>query len=114
VVPSGAPADERYEHRHDWRIGGASHDNHLKVSSGGTASNPMVHWGELRQLMAGTTSTVGATSGRPGLMRNLDNFANIEGLFATSQTVNSETFPLGDQSGTELTTGCGPASTRPP
>jgi large repetitive protein len=107
VVPSGAPADERYEHRHDWRIGGASHDNHLKVSSGGTASNPMVHWGELRQLMAGTTSTVGATSGRPGLMRNLDNFANIEGLFATSQTVNSETFPLGDQSGTELTTGCG-------
>ena len=107
VVPNGAPQDERYENRQDWRIGGASHDNHLKISSGGTASAANIHWGELRQLMAGTTSTVGATAGRPGLMRNLDNFNNIEGLYSASQAVNSETFPLNDQSGTELTSSCG-------
>lgn len=106
VVPASLPQDERYEHRHDWRIGGASHDNHNKVSSGGTASTAMVHWGELRQLMSGTTSIVGATDGRPGLLRNLDSTANQESLYAAAQKVNSETFPLGDQSGLELTSGC--------
>ena len=107
VVPAGKPADERYEHRHDWRIGGASHDNHTKVSSGGTATNFMVQWAELRQLMSGTTAIVGATDGRPGLLRNLDSANNQEGLYSGTQRVNSETFPLGDQSGAEITSGCG-------
>ena len=105
----GAPAagsDERYEHRHDWRVGGASHDGHTKVSSGGTASSAMIRWGELRQVMSGTTSIVGATNGQLGMLRNLDTSTNQEGLGEGAKGVSSDTFPLGDNAGAELATGC--------
>ena len=103
--PYSTTSDERYEHRHDWRVGGAAHDGHTKISSGGTATTAMVQWAELRQVMSGTTSIVGATSGVPGMLRNLDTTTNREGLPGGS--VNSETFPLNDQSGSELKSGCG-------
>ncbi len=112
-VPYVAPAanvNERYEHRHDWRVGGAAHDNHLKISnqSGITAAN--LRWAEVRQVMSGTTSVITAAQfsavGNGGMLRNLDaNSAGQEGL--GEGQVNSQTFPLGDTAGAELTTGCG-------
>jgi cysteine-rich repeat protein len=107
-VASAANVDERYEHRHDWRVGGASHDNHTKISTGGTATNDMIRWGELRHLMGGTTSMVGATfsaTGNQGLLRNLDTSAAGQ-LGLNGGTLDSQTFPLHDQAGLELTSGC--------
>ncbi len=109
-VASPANADERYEHRNDWRVGGASHDNHTAISSGGTATSNQTRWAELRQLMSGTTSIVGATysgTGDQGLLRNLDTSnAGQLGLGEGASGIDSQTFPLHDQSGLELTSGC--------
>lgn len=91
---------ERYEQRHDWRVGARGHSQ-LSVTGG--ASNNQLLWSELRQVIAGTTS--GSTSGgRPGLLRNLDNATN-QGLGLTPH--RRDTFPLGDSNGTQLSTGCG-------
>ncbi len=87
-VPTAATADERYEHRHDWRVGGTSHDNHTKISN-----------------QSGITAAQFSTAGNGGMLRNLDSTGGQEGLGEGS--VNSQTFPLGDTSGAELTTGCG-------
>ncbi len=98
--------DERYEHRHDWRNG---NDGHTKVNNGGNATNAQIRWAELRNVMAGTTSTVGATyttNGNSGLLRNLDTSAAGQ-LGLAGGTVVSDTFPLGDTAGGELTSGCG-------
>ncbi len=99
--------DERYEHRHDWRKG---NDGHTLLSSGGNAKNSEIRWAEIRQLMSGTTSVVGATYsavGNQGFLRNLDAPpAGQEGLDAGVAAVNSDTFPLGDSSGLELSQGC--------
>lgn len=97
--------EERYEHRHDWRRG---NDGHTAINSGGNATNGQIRWAEVRQLMAGTTSIVGATynAGNQGLLRNLDTTAaGQEGL--NGGTINSDTFPLNDTAGGELTSGCG-------
>ena len=105
----GNPAigtDERYEHRHDWRV---ANDGHTRVNNGGNATNAQIRWAELRNIMAGTTSTVGATYsavGNVGLMRNLDTSAAGQ-LGLGAGVVNSDTFPLSDTSGLELTSGCG-------
>ena len=100
---------ERYEHRHDWRI---PNNGHTKISSG-TTSNiaTQIRWAELRQVMAGTTAIVGATfssTGNPGMLRNLDaNPSGQLGTLAGTSGINSDTFPLKDTSGLELTSGCG-------
>lgn len=97
--------DERYEHRHDWRRG---QDGHTAVNNGGNASNAQIRWAEVRQVMSGTTSVVGATYstiGNQGLLRNLDS-AGPGQLGINGGTVNSDTFPLGDSGGQELTTSC--------
>lgn len=105
----GNPAigtDERYEHRHDWRT---ANDGHTRINNGGNATNAQIRWAELRGVMAGTTSTVGATytaNGNSGLLRNLDTSAAGQ-LGLNGGTVNSDTFPLGDSSGVELVSGCG-------
>ncbi len=102
-VAAAANVDERFEHRHDWRKG---LNGHTLVNNGGNATNAQVRWAELRQVMSGTTSIVGATytvNGNGGLLRNLDS-SGQEGLGAGS--VSSDTFPLGDSAGTKLTSGC--------
>ncbi|AKJ04179.1 Metal dependent amidohydrolase [Archangium gephyra] len=111
ITYQGAPysgfTSERYEHRHDWRIG---KDGHTKIPSS-TSSGAAIRWAELRQVMAGTTSIAGS-GGQNGLLRNLDkpststSGGNQEGLGAGASGLNYETFPLGDSSGTELTSGC--------
>ena len=105
---------ERYEHRHDWRVGGASHAGHHQLTNPATAL-ATTQWAELRQVMAGTTSIAGA-GGTSGLLRNLDGVstappaypaaANQEGLGAGAHGVNYQTFPLGDANGVEYTSGC--------
>ena len=98
---------ERYEHRHDWRIG---RDGHTRVNNGGNASNLQQRWAELRQIMSGTTTIVGATytaNANAGLLRNLDTGpTGQQGMLTGSTGINSDTFPLDDTDGRELTSGC--------
>ncbi len=99
---------ERYEHRHDWRTGNGGH---TRIASGMSNIATQIRWAELRQVMSGTTTIVGATyssTGNPGMLRNLDaSAAGQLGAIAGSTGVDSDTFPLGDTAGVELTTGCG-------
>ncbi|MEO8845994.1 MAG: amidohydrolase family protein [Kofleriaceae bacterium] len=91
---------ERYDDRQQWRKGG---NGHTKITSAGSATSAQVSWGELRFLMGGATSIVGS-GGQKGLLRNLDQAANLEGL--TKKAVTFDTFPLDDGSGTQRTTDC--------
>ena len=97
--PPLADSGERYEQRSDWRLGLRGHTK-LDVRGGATAVQQI--WIELRGVMAGTTSTIGA-AGTPGLLRNLDRGLD-EGL--NHQAASYDTFPLGDLDGTQLTSGC--------
>ncbi len=90
---------ERYTHRHEWRTG-ANSKPEIKYKSG--APKDAVLGAELRFLMGGVTSAISA-GGQKGLLRNLDT-SNKEGLAA--QTVDSDTFPLNDASGTLKDSGC--------
>jgi cytosine/adenosine deaminase-related metal-dependent hydrolase len=92
---------ERYEQRHDWREG---QRGHTKISVKGGATPQQIQWAELRFLMGGATSIVGSGSA-PGLLRNLDKAADEMGL--NHPAVDFQTFPLGDSSGTQLSSGCG-------
>ncbi len=91
---------ERYDDRQQWRKGNGGH---MKITSAGAATTSQVQWGELRFLMGGATSIVGS-GGQKGLLRNLDQAANMEGL--TKKAVNFDTFPLDDSSGTQRTGDC--------
>ncbi|WP_426756962.1 lamin tail domain-containing protein [Myxococcus sp. Y35] len=95
--------EERYEHRHEWRTG---RNGHTRINSPQASAADNVRWGELRQMMAGATSMAGA-GGQAGLLRNVDvnNTALQEGL--GEGVVDSDTFPLGDSSGTMIASGCG-------
>jgi cysteine-rich repeat protein len=95
-----ADSGERYEQRHDWRQGKRGH---TKITTPGGATADQVHWGEVRFLMGGATSTIGS-GGQSGLLRNLDQAANEEG--AGKPAVDNNTFPLGDSNGTQLSSGC--------
>ncbi|MEO8875130.1 MAG: amidohydrolase family protein, partial [Polyangiaceae bacterium] len=90
----------RYEDRQQWRIGAT---NRPKIPAAGSATADQVSWGELRFLMGGATSIVGS-GGQKGLLRNLDQAANEEGLAKTA--VKFDTFPLDDTSGTKRTGDC--------
>lgn len=90
----------RYDDRQQWRKG---LDGKAKISSAGSATADQIKWGELRFLMGGATSIVGS-GGQPGLLRNLDQAANEEGL--NQKAVNFDTFPLDDSSGTRRTGDC--------
>ena len=91
---------ERYDDRQQWREG---LDGHKKIPAPGSATADQIRWGELRFLMGGATSIVGS-GGQPGLLRNLDIAADMEGL--TKKAVDFDTFPLDDASGTRRTGDC--------
>ncbi len=116
--------DERYEHRHDWRVGGSAHEGHNRIddwacpNNGSCDSGAVQRWAELRQVMAGTTSVAGS-GGTAGLLRNLDRAntgtgANQEGLGVGLDGALYDTFPLGDSGGAELTSGCAYPAIRSP
>ena len=91
--------DERYEHRHDWRLGIRGH-NDIPYKS--KASEAEKVWGELRHVLSGVTSMAG--SGQAGgFVRNLDK-PGQEGL--EKPPLYYSTFPLGDASGKLLSQGC--------
>lgn len=101
AAPATHPTN-RYNHRHEWRLGVAGDPKRPKIPVSGNNNTAAQQWGELRQVLAGTTSLVGA-GGPKGLLRNLDTTAQ-EGL--TQPPVDSDTFPLGDSDGLRLTGGC--------
>lgn len=92
---------ERYDHRHDWRLGLRGHTEINTPSS--TSSTAGRSWAELRHLIAGTTSMVGSGSA-PLFVRNLDSTTNQDGL--GEEPIDNSTFPLGDASGTLLVGSC--------
>lgn len=97
------PADwgeERFEHRHQWRLG---LDGHTKIPYEPAEGNEQIAWGELRQVLSGTTSMAGE-GGVPGLVRNLE----IEALNRSVDQPSAFTtiFPLGDANGTMRDDGC--------
>ncbi|HOW52088.1 MAG TPA: thrombospondin type 3 repeat-containing protein [bacterium] len=92
---------ERFDHRHDWRTGARDHTE-LSVSGGATAVQKQ--WGELRNVMAGSTVIAGS-GGADGFLRNVDqSFFDPEGMKRAD--VRYETFPLGDANGTLLSSSC--------
>jgi imidazolonepropionase-like amidohydrolase len=97
--PIGQGVD-RYEHRHDWRIGQHGHDD---LPYNDEASNNVVAAAELRFVMSGATSAASA-GGRMGLLRNLGNSDQLEGLPVRSAF--SDTFPLDDANGVTHEMGC--------
>lgn len=99
----GTHATNRYNHRHEWRLGVSGDPKRPKLSVPGGNNGSAQQWGELRQLMGGTTSLVGSGSGK-GVLRNLDN-SSQEGL--NEKPVDFDTFPLGDSGGERLVAGCG-------
>ena len=95
------PTTERYDHRHEWRTG---KNGKTKVKYAGSSYNSVsLAWGELRMVLGGATSIMAASSGATKLARNLD--GKTEGL--STSAVTDTTFPLGDTSGTLITSGCG-------
>ncbi|MGD0528157.1 MAG: amidohydrolase family protein [Polyangiaceae bacterium] len=95
----------RWQHRNEWRTG-ADGGPEITPSPASTSDANTLAAIELRFLMSGVTSVVG-TGGSPGLVRNLaayDDPTWLEGL--SGKTVYFDTFPLGDENGTILTSGC--------
>lgn len=90
----------RYTHRHQWRKGAPGYP---QITVNGGASADVVRFAELRFVMSGATSTIGA-GGQPGLLRNLDVFGRLEGL--PIPPAESDTFPLGDSGGSMIENGC--------
>ncbi len=99
-TPPLAHPGELYEHRNDWRLG---EHGHAKLPFAGGASATQVLAQELRMLLGGTTSIVGA-GGRRGFLRNLDTVGLSLGLMAGD--IHAETFPLDDATGSVDSTAC--------
>ena len=95
-----ADTGERFDDRQQWRKG---LDGHTKISPPGGATADEIRYGELRFVMGGATST-NASGGQPGLLRNLDNSNNEEGL--GKGNIDYDTFPLDDSGGTQRTADC--------
>ncbi len=91
---------ELYEHRNDWRLGENGHEA-LAFSGGASTAEVLAH--ELRMLMSGTTSIVGA-GGRRGWLRNLEVPGQTQG--ALPGQIIAETFPLDDAGGRVESASC--------
>ncbi len=98
----GAPFDntEKYEQRHDWRIGARGHTKLTSV----TSSTSGTIWEEIRQVMGGATSGVTGINFVSGFMRNLSSSLGLDGLVHNTADIYS--FPLGDSDGTQLSSTC--------
>ena len=92
-TPPLAHPGELYQHRNDWRLGENGHAP-LPFAGGATVAQVLAH--ELRMLMSGTTSIVGA-GGRRGWLRNLEVAGQSQGLMPGH--IVAQTFPLDDARG---------------
>jgi cytosine/adenosine deaminase-related metal-dependent hydrolase len=91
---------ERYDHRHDWRLGLRGHTE-LTYEGGASPVERVAQ--ELRMLLGGVTTLAGG-AGENGLVRNADMPELGEGL--PTAPADSETFPLDDADGLLLASGC--------
>jgi hypothetical protein len=98
--PPRPPSTERYEHRHDWRLGLRGHTA-IEYAGGAPPVARAAH--ELRMLLGGATTIAGG-AGHDGLLRNPDVPDLGEGL--PTAPADSETFPLDDASGLLRASGC--------
>ncbi len=99
---------ERYTNRHQWRLG---LDGHRPLLAQPDSAPAKLVWNELRQLLVGTTSLVGASAG-PGVVRNLDRTGERLGL--AGATVRYAVFPLRDKATLPRACDCGyPVFARP-
>jgi cytosine/adenosine deaminase-related metal-dependent hydrolase len=94
------PVAERYDHRHDWRLGLRGHAA-IPFEGGAPAAARAAH--ELRMLLGGATTIAGG-AGHRGLLRNPDVPGMEEGL--PTAPADSDTFPLDDADGLFVTDGC--------
>ncbi len=95
----------KYNHRHEWRTG-ANGGVEIDVDSFTLPAeqgprDDAVRWGEIRFVMGGAASTVGA-GGVDGMLRNLDRNGTQQGGL-DQKAVSFETFPLDDANGFLLT-----------
>jgi cytosine/adenosine deaminase-related metal-dependent hydrolase len=94
----------RWDHRNGWRTGAGGEPKLNEPKATGDPATLAA--AELRFVLSGTTSIIGS-GGIGGLARNLAAYSaptELEGL--TGPTVYFDTFPLGDENGTELISGC--------
>jgi cytosine/adenosine deaminase-related metal-dependent hydrolase len=95
----------RYDHRNDWREGADGFTPLPTVNY--TSDVPTMAAQELRLVVGGGTSVIGS-GGVAGLARNLAAYDTptdeTEGL--AGATVFFDTFPLGDQDGVVISSGC--------
>lgn len=89
-TPPLAHPGEHYEHRNDWRLG---EHGHAALAFAGGASAAEILAQELRMVMSGATSIVGA-GGRAGFLRNLEMPALTQD--ALPGRIVAQTFPLDD------------------
>jgi len=92
--PPLADSGERYDHRHDWRLGVRGHTQ-LQLPAPGSADARAL--AEARLLLAGVTSVTAGGGGVAGLVRNLDDTA-LSGLPGAA-AVDFTPFPLADAAG---------------
>lgn len=92
---------ELYQHRNDWRLG---EQGHAALAFTGGASMAEILAQELRMVMSGATSIVGA-GGRLGFLRNLETSAQSQGLLPGP--IVAQTFPLDDATGAVDSAACG-------
>ena len=95
----------RYDHRNDWRTGADGFSPLPTVNY--TSDVPTMAAQELRLIVGGGTSVIGS-GGVAGLVRNLAayNTPTDETQGLTGSTVYFDTFPLGDQDGVVVSSGC--------
>ena len=92
--------EERYAHRHEWRIGPG---NSTQITALPSANGDQMLWAEMRSIMAGVTSMVGS-GWQTGFVRNLNYLEDAQALGAVP--VRLQTFPLGDSNGVTRTEDC--------
>jgi len=89
----------KYDHRHEWRTGDVAGKPKISVPQTTGAEE----WSELRHVVGGATAMFGSGHGT-GLLRNLDQeLIDIP----ESYEAKYDTFPLDDNTGVMLTSGCG-------
>ena len=105
TVPPENHGDIRYDHRNDWRTGADGFTPLHSVPS--TTDTATIAAQELRFVVGGATSVIGS-GGVAGLARNLAayNTATDETEGLKGPTVYFDTFPLGDDNGVVITSGC--------
>lgn len=102
----GSPIDHgtnRYDHRHEWRTG-ANGKTELRTPSSSSGEEP-IFYAELRHLLGGATSILGAGGAQQGLIRNLDRAGALQEGLDQARAYYS-TFPLDDVRGTLRENGC--------